>query len=227
MEARARGCLKNLSWLVRDSQKRLIGGPARRYRPAMALLPPAATNFDAPRFLGTWYIVATNYGFWKNRIHPRVSYGTVPHEPFAMTDRLTFEARPMLGGAFRPASLEGVDRQAGEPGRFVWRGKGLLSIIRSPWCVVAIGRDYDWAVTYFARSNVGTAPGMDIYARGPTLHPRQVEDIMARMRADPFMGRACEGVFATVQKGVEPGRYRFDAGRAHTDVHESSPTVQG
>jgi hypothetical protein len=195
----------------RDSRNRLITGPCGRYTLVMASLPPAAPGFDPRRFLGTWYIIATNYGFWKNRTHPKVTYGEEPGQPFAMTDRLSFEARPMLGGAFRPTVLEGVDRQNVGPGRFFWRGKGLLSIIRSPWCVVAVGPAYDWAVTYFARSNIGTAPGVDLYARTSSLEPEQVSEILAQVRVDPFMARACDGMFATVQKGVEPGRYRFAA----------------
>lgn len=175
----------------------------------MASLPPAVASFDAPRFLGTWFIIATNYGFWQRRIHPTVTYGALPGRAGAMSDRLSFEARPPLGGAFRPKLLDGIDRQDGEPGRFVWRGRGLLRIIRSPWCVVAVDRAYEWAVTYFARSNVGTGAGVDLYARTPSLPPEQVADILHEVRASAFMARATAGMFETVQKGVEPGRYRL------------------
>jgi lipocalin len=175
----------------------------------MPSLPPAVASFDAPRFLGTWFIIATNYGFWKRRTHPTVTYGALPGRPLRMTDRLCFEARPLLGRRHRPQVLEGVDRQDGEPGRFVWRGKGLFRIIRSPWCVVAVGPAYEWAVTYFARSNVGTAEGVDIYARSPCLPPEQVADILREVRASAFMAAATAGMFETVQKGVEPGRYRL------------------
>jgi hypothetical protein len=176
----------------------------------MPSLPPAVARFDGARFLGTWFIIATNYGFWKHRNHPTVTYGALPGEPLAMTDRLSFEARPLLGRRYRPDVLEGIDRQDGEPGRFLWRGKGLLRVIRSPWCVVAVGPAYDWAVTYFARSNVGTAGGVDIYARTPALPPEQVRAILSEVRKSVFMARATAGMFATVQRGVEPGRYRFD-----------------
>ena len=150
----------------------------------MTLAPRVAGGFAPARFLGTWYILASNYGFWKARIHPSVTYGALPGDTFSMSDRLSFEVRPMLGGGFRPAVLDGVDRESQEPGRFIWRGKGLLRIIRSPWCVVAVGPEYDWAVTYFARSNVGTAPGVDIYARTPSLIPEKVRDILTELRAD-------------------------------------------
>jgi hypothetical protein len=170
-------------------------------------------SFDAPRFLGTWFILATNYGFWKRRIHPTVTYGAMQGTTLAMSDRLSFEVRPLLGGGFRPAVLDGIDRQDGAPGRFVWRGKGVLGLIRSPWCVVAVGADYDWAVTYFARSNIGTSPGVDVYARTPALAPERMADILHQLCADPFLARASEGMFETVQKGVEPGRYPLAVSR--------------
>ena len=192
----------------------------------MAFLPPPAPGFEKQRFLGTWHIIASNYGFWKNRIHPTVTYGEVAGDTLAMSDRLSFEKRSLLGGAFRPGVLEGIDRQHGEPGRFMWRGTGLLSLIRSPWCVVAVGPAYDWAVTYFARSNVGTAPGVDLYARTASLRAEQVSQILAQVRQDAFMAQACEGMFETVQYGVPPGLYRFEAsgapGRERAPAHDLS-----
>lgn len=170
----------------------------------MARLPAVATGFDARRFLGTWYIVATSYGFWKRRIHPTVTYGEVPGDPHALRDRLDFQVRRPWGGSYKPAALEGIDTQDGEPGRFLWRGRGLLRVIRSRWCVVAVGEQYDWAVTYFARSNVGTAPGVDIYARTAALPAGRVREILSRVCADPFLAEACTGMFATVQKGGAP-----------------------
>jgi hypothetical protein len=167
----------------------------------MARLPAVATSFDARRFLGIWYIVATSYGFWKRRIHPTVTYGEVAGDPRALSDRLDFEVRKPWRGSYEPAVLEGIDRQDGEPGRFVWRGRGLLRVIRSRWCVVAVGEQYDWAVTYFARSNVGTAPGVDIYARTAALPAGRVREILSQVSADPFLAEACTGMFATVQKG--------------------------
>ena len=187
----------------------------------MAFLPAPAASFEPTRFRGSWYIIATNYGFWKNRIHPVVTYGEVPGEPDSMTDRLSFEVRAPWGGAYRPKVLEGIDRKHNEPGHFIWRGKGLLSIIRSPWCVVAVGPQYDWAVTYFARSNVGTAAGVDVYARTPSLAPELVSEILSQVRTDPFMAGACDGMFETVQKGIEPGRYRLDPRPAHEGTSRS------
>ncbi|WP_437539115.1 hypothetical protein WME79_23270 [Sorangium sp. So ce726] len=166
-----------------------------------------AANFDAERFLGTWHIVATNYGFWKNRIHPTVTYSRCPGPGFCMSDRLSFEARPLFGGQYRPAVLEGIDTQdAQHAAHFVWRGAGILGLIRSPWYVVAVGEAYDWAVTYFGRSNVGTAPGVDIYSREPSLAPEKVKAILKDLRADPFMAAKSDGMFATVQPGVPPGQ---------------------
>ena len=174
--------------------------------------PPSAEGFDVSRFTGTWSILVTNYGFWRHRTHPTVTYERLPGPeggPVSLRDTLRFRKKPLLGGAPRPGVLAGVDVQDPlRPASFLWRGDGLLHLIKSPWSVVAVGPDADWAVTYFARSNVGTAAGMDIYGRGPSLPAETMDAILARLRRDPFMAPLTRGLFATVHDGA--GRYRLD-----------------
>jgi lipocalin len=171
---------------------------------------PTAEGFDLSRFSGTWHIVVTNYGFWRTRTHPTVTYERMADpERVRLRDTLRFRKKPLLGGAPREEILAGVDEQETDrPGAFLWRGDGLLRIIKSPWSVVMVGDAYDWAVTYFARSNAGTAAGMDIYARGPRLTDEQVAEILARVRRHPFLGSRSHGLYATVQEGG--GTYRLD-----------------
>jgi hypothetical protein len=172
--------------------------------------PPVLEGFDAARFEGRWSIVATNYGYWKSRTHPSVSYERLAGERVTWKDTLHFRAAPWWGGAARDGTLGGVDVQdARVPSHFVWRGDGMLRVIKSPWWVVMVGAEYDWAVTYFGRSNVGTAAGMDLYFRKPDPEPDAVAEVMARVRAHAFLATRCSGMFATVQDGVAADRYQF------------------
>ncbi len=63
-------------------------------------------------------------------------------------------------------------------------------------------------MTYFARSNVGTAAGIDVYGRGPSLPAEVMAEILTRVRRDPFLGPRARGLFATVHDGAGP--YRLD-----------------
>lgn len=181
-------------------------------------LPEPASGIETPRLMGAWYILITNYGFWRGRTHPRIEYD--PLEPDAdgrtrFRDSLRYRQRDLLG---RPKQkvLVGVDVSE-RPGQFTWRGDGLLRVIKSRWCVPIVDPDYRWAVTWFARSNVGTAAGLDIYTRDPSIPQALLDDILAKMRAHPFLGRPdrpgqprrCDGLFATVQDWIPPEPYRL------------------
>jgi hypothetical protein len=164
--------------------------------------PSPVPALDLPRFHGGWFIVVTNYAYWRARTHPHVEYAPLPPDGDRprFSDTLRFSRATLIGGR-RTATLAGVDTQdrADTPGCFVWRGNGLLAFIRSRWSVVILDDDYRWAVTWFERSNIGTAPGMDVYAREPVLDPSLCEDIVARIRAHPFLGSRSDGLFATEQ----------------------------
>ena len=170
------------------------------------MLPDAAPGFDAQRMLGTWHILVTNYGFWKKRRDPTVSYDELPTDDGVRRwkDTLRFSSRGFFGGNEKEGLLRGVDREL-SPGRFLWRGEGLLRIIESPWWVLM--QDDDWAVTYFGRSNVGTAPGMDLYARTADFSPAGVRQVLARVRQHPFLRERCAGLYAPERTGLATNRY--------------------
>lgn len=171
-------------------------------------IPEAQPDFDAQAFLGTWHILVTNYGYWKHRSDPTVTYEPLPERDGkrAWRDTLRFSAKGLLGGAMRPDTLTGVDVEV-SPGRFLWRGDGLLRVIKSPWWVLLVDPGGAWAVTYFGRSNVGTAPGMDIYARRPDLDVATMQGILREVRAHPFLRTRCDGLYATVQGALDVRRY--------------------
>lgn len=181
-------------------------------------LPEPAASIESSRLMGAWYILVTNYGFWRERTHPQIEY--TPLSPDAdgrarFLDSLRYRQGDLLGRVQRKL-LAGTD-VAEREGQYTWRGKGALWVIKSRWCVPLVDANYRWAVTYFARSNVGTAPGLDIYTRDPSISQANLDEILAAIREHPFLGasdrpgrpRRCEGLFATVQDWVPPSPYRL------------------
>jgi hypothetical protein len=181
-------------------------------------LPEPASGIESSRLMGAWYILVTNYGFWRERTHPQIEYS--PLEPDSdgrarFVDSLRYRQGDLLGRVQRKL-LEGID-VAEREGQFTWRGNGVLWVIKSRWCVPLVDPNYRWAVTWFARSNVGTAPGLDIYTRDPVISQAMLDEILASIREHPFLGasdrpgqpRRCEGLFATMQDWVPPSPYRL------------------
>jgi hypothetical protein len=166
-------------------------------------MPIAAENFDPKKFLGTWHIVVTNYGFWKTRHNPTVTYEELP-SPHGRRWRDTLRFTHKSWGKERAGKMPGVDHEQ-SPGRFIWRGDGFLSLIRSPWWVMM--QADDWAVTYFARSNIGTAPGVDLYGRTADLAPTRVAEVLQKIRHHPFLKPHCANLYVPEQTGLSPLRY--------------------
>jgi lipocalin len=122
-------------------------------------------DFDLPRFIGTWYVVASTFPMWSrgDRTRPRIHYGQLPGPRQRMSDNVTFLKRG------RRRRIAGTDTRLPRPGvAFRWRGRGLLSPLTSDWRVVELDADYQWAVISFSRS-LFTPAGLDIIARQPAL----------------------------------------------------------
>lgn len=182
-------------------------------------LPDPAPDIADAWLLGAWYILFTNHGFWQRRTHPRVEYTAL--EPDGdrprMLDALRFRQVDMLGREQRKLLL-GVD-VAERPGQYLWRGQSVLKVIKRRWCVALIDPEQRWLVAWFARANVGTAPGLDICTRDPSISQALLDEILAQIRAHPFLGqsdrrgqpRRCDGLFATVQDWIPPRPYRLIA----------------
>lgn len=125
----------------------------------VSMRPLAAPGLDPNALLGNWKIVATTLPFWRGKHDPTVEYA-VRHDG-TWSDTLTWKS-----AKGRTRSLSGVDRHHGEPGRFVWRGAGLLRVLSSEWAFVVVAPDLRWCVTWFSRASFGLTPeGMDVYAR--------------------------------------------------------------
>lgn len=140
-----------------------------------ALLRPESIAQFLP---GTWTIRATNFPFWLSgeRIDGRLNYELVSAEPLVLSDVVTY-SKPD-GTAKR---IVGVDRWTGEG--FVWRGKGVLSILSSKWTVTGASDDLEIVAIHYEKSRV-TPAGIDIIAREG--HAAEEARSLVATRTDQF-----------------------------------------
>jgi lipocalin len=126
------------------------------------IAPPPGLDLD--RLLGQWQIIATTLPFWRKRSEPTVTYTQKPDGRWL--DEVRFIGPPFS----RRWHVGGENTVVAPPGRFQWRGTGLLKVVTSEWCVVAIDPEYRWAATWFSRVSFGITPeGWDLYARDPSF----------------------------------------------------------
>jgi hypothetical protein len=182
-------------------------------------LPETAPGFEQSRLMGSWYVLASNSGLWRQRTHPHIEYSPLPPDADGrprFLDSLRFRQNDLLGRAQR-RMIVGID-VAEREGQFVWRGKGALWVCKSRWCVPLVDSNYRWVVTYIARSNLGVASGVDICTRDPTVSQSTFDQILAAIGAHPFLSapekpgrpRRCDDLVATVQDWAPPIPYRLD-----------------
>lgn len=130
----------------------------------MSFSPESLHGLPAPpltELVGTWHIVQTNFPMWLkgDKRSPQLHYSTLDR-PDQLGDRVTYRSR---SGAEK--QILGVDTQdPALPAHFTWRGRGLLSLLRSEWYVVH--QNAGVMAIYFTPT-LFTPAGMDIVARDP------------------------------------------------------------
>ncbi len=143
--------------------------------------PPAAqSRLDLE---GTWHVVATDFPMWTSgqRTAPRFTYAN----PRQVRGRLHLDDTVTYLQGGRERRIEGVDVEEA-PGRFLWRGKGLLWLFRSRWEVVAAAGDGAWLALRFART-LATPAGHDVIARTPALDAAALARALAALGTPPLV----------------------------------------
>lgn len=132
---------------------------------------------------------------WKDNRNVVITYTPVAAHTGGIDDLVEYQ--PL--NSDKQKTVRGFDApDAVTPGKYQWRGKGLLKIASSEWEVLGYGNEEGgWAVTYFQKT-LFTPAGIDIYARQKGgLTKDLLEQIVAEMKKmpDTSFQKMVEGVF--------------------------------
>jgi len=133
--------------------------------------------------VGTWFICVTNFPMWLkgNKTHPTFNYSLVANQERTLLDEVKYRKNGKL------ATITGYDLQdSTDPTTFIWRGKGILSLLKSKWKVALLDSSGQWAVIWFSKT-LFTPEGVDIISRTPTLSPTILQEIKAQMAQDSVL----------------------------------------
>ncbi|GAB3717304.1 hypothetical protein GCM10027592_59310 [Spirosoma flavus] len=140
-----------------------------------------------PALLGTWFIFSTNFPMWLkgDKLNPTFTYSRTDKK--ANSNVLLDEVKYLKNG--KTKTLTGYDCQdESDSTAFVWRGKGLLSLLRSKWNVAMIDPNGQWAVIWFSKT-LFTPEGVDIISRNPQLSSETLKHIKVQMAAQPRLAK--------------------------------------
>lgn len=133
--------------------------------------------------VGTWFICATNFPMWLkgNKTNPTFNYSLVANKENKLLD----EVKYLKNG--KSKTITGFDTQdKTDKKAFVWRGKGLLSLLKSKWKVALLDPSGQWAVIWFSKT-LFTPEGVDIISTTPTLSPAILKQIKVQMARDSVL----------------------------------------
>jgi hypothetical protein len=130
---------------------------------------------------GTWFICYSNFPMWLkgDKINPTFNYTiTTRKEQKLLLD----EVKYLKNG--KQKTITGYDFQdKKDSASFVWRGEGILGLLKSKWRVALIDPKGQWAVIAFSRT-LFTPEGVDIICRKPELSEETVIKIKNLMEKD-------------------------------------------
>lgn len=89
-------------------------------------------------------------------------------------------------------SIKGTDYQdKADSLQFVWKGKGLLRVLKSRWRIALMDPEGQWVVICFSKT-LFTPAGADIISRSKQLPQSTLEVIKTQMRKDPVLKEQVE-----------------------------------
>lgn len=133
--------------------------------------------------VGTWFIHSTNFPMWLkgDKVHPTFNYSLVAKKERVLLDEVNY----LKNG--KEKTIVGFDTQdPNDTTAFVWRGKGLLQLLKSKWKVALLDDSGQWAVIWFSKT-LFTPEGVDIISRTPSLSPAVIDQIKSKMEQDSLL----------------------------------------
>ncbi|MFD2831033.1 hypothetical protein [Corticicoccus populi] len=105
---------------------------------------------------GTWIIKGTTFPMWTSgkRLSPAITYTLKQSNPLKFFDLVTYTNKNKI------KEIKGIDHF--REGQFVWRGNGILKLLKSKWEVIFINDDL--LIIQF-QSSLVTPSGLDILTR--------------------------------------------------------------
>lgn len=131
--------------------------------------------------VGTWFICYSNFPMWLkgDKTNPTFNYTiTTRKEEKVLLDEVKYIKKG------KEKTITGYDHQdANDSTAFVWRGKGILGLLKSKWRVALIDPKGQWAVIAFSKT-LFTPEGVDIISRKPEISDETMKEIRRLMEKD-------------------------------------------
>lgn len=131
--------------------------------------------------VGTWFICYSNFPMWLkgDKTEPTFNYTITTRKG----EKVLLDEVKYLKNK-RQKTITGYDYQDEKDSTaFVWRGKGILGLLKSEWRVALLDPNGQWAVIAFSKT-LFTPAGVDIISRKPEISESTLQEIKQLMERD-------------------------------------------
>ncbi len=136
------------------------------------------TKIDLSDLEGKWYINQSNFPMWLkgDKTSPAFNYTIIKKKKgLYLADKVTYRKNG------KTKSINGIDKPLDTANReFMWRGNGLLRLLKSKWEILHLDANEQWAIIFF-RQTLFTPQGYDVISRNPVLSPEVTQKIDAKL----------------------------------------------
>lgn len=128
---------------------------------------------------GKWYILYSDFPMWLrgDKRCPTFNYRVGKRRAVTgLQDEVVYEKKG------RQKKIIGFDTPA-NPGNtsFVWRGKGLLSLLKSEWEIVYLDSNNSWGIIHFQKT-LFTPQGYDVISREKSLDAARQQEMQNKLK---------------------------------------------
>ncbi len=125
------------------------------------------TELELNDLSGKWYIHLTNFPMWLKGDKTRPTFNYTVDEKNGKKGLLDEVIYQKNGKAKR---IVGFDKPLNAHNtKFVWRGKGLMGLLKSKWEVLYFNPQEQWAIIYFEKT-LFTPAGYDVISQNKVLN---------------------------------------------------------
>lgn len=136
------------------------------------------TSIDLSDLEGKWFINQSNFPMWLkgDKISPTFNYTLVKKKKgLYLLDRVSYQKNG------KTKNIKGIDKPKDSTNReFIWRGNGILSLLKSKWKILYIDTKPQWAIIFF-EPTLFTPKGYDVISREATLSPETAKKVAQKL----------------------------------------------
>lgn len=143
------------------------------------------TKLNLKDLEGKWYIHYTNFPMWLkgDKTQPTFNYSlAMMNGKVILLDTVEYVQNTKI------KTIKGIDYPVDDSNKkFMWRGKGILTLFKSKWEIVFISDQMQWAIIQFEKT-LFTPAGFDLISRREVLRNGEMEEAERIMKQLNIVG---------------------------------------